>query len=219
MFGIGADKQRMPQADKALPGRAVEMPLRNAHHVHGRPLRADFAGLQRVQFGMGCFWGAERKFWSLPGVETTAVGYAGGHTPNATYREVCSGETGHAEVVLVVYDPAVVAFEALLEVVLGKPRSHPGHAPGQRRGNAIPFGDLLRHPGAVRRRHRQSRCVPATARSMPATAAITHRDRVPGAGVLLRRRRTPAVPVEESRRLLRAFGHRRELPGGFGGVK
>jgi peptide-methionine (S)-S-oxide reductase len=116
MFGIGADKQRMPQADKALPGRAVEMPLRNAHHVHGRPLRADFAGLQRVQFGMGCFWGAEQKFWSLPGVETTAVGYAGGHTPNPTYREVCSGETGHAEMVLVVYEPAVVPFETLLKL-------------------------------------------------------------------------------------------------------
>jgi peptide-methionine (S)-S-oxide reductase len=119
MFGIGAYKQRLPQPDKALPGRAAAMPLRNAHHIHGRPLRDDtgtaFAGLQRVQFGMGCFWGAERKFWSLPGVTTTAVGYAGGYTPNANYREVCSGETGHAEVVLVVYDPAQIAFEQLLK--------------------------------------------------------------------------------------------------------
>jgi peptide-methionine (S)-S-oxide reductase len=124
MFGIGAYKQRMPQPDKALPGRSSEMPLHNAHHIHGRPLRADpgsgagasFAGLSRVQFGMGCFWGAERKFWSIPGVETTAVGYAGGYTPNATYREVCSGETGHAEVVLVVYDEAKVSFDDLLRV-------------------------------------------------------------------------------------------------------
>ena len=116
MFGIGAHKQRMPQPQDALPGRSTEMPLRNVHHLHGRPLRDAFEGMQRVQFGMGCFWGAERKFWSLPGVATTAVGYAGGYTPNPTYREACSGQTGHAEVVLVVYDPAVIAFEALLQV-------------------------------------------------------------------------------------------------------
>lgn len=114
MLGIGAFKQRMPQCEDALPGRTAETPLRNAHHVHGRPLRDDFAGLARVQFGMGCFWGAERKFWSLPGVVTTAAGYAGGYTPNATYHEVCSGQTGHAEVVLVVYDPSEITFETLL---------------------------------------------------------------------------------------------------------
>ena len=116
MLGIGAHKQRLPQPQDALPGRATEMPLRNVHHVHGRPLRGAFEGLGRVQFGMGCFWGAERKFWSLPGVVTTAVGYSGGHTPNPTYREVCSGETGHTEAVLVVYDPAQVAFDALLRL-------------------------------------------------------------------------------------------------------
>ncbi|MFD0739943.1 peptide-methionine (S)-S-oxide reductase MsrA [Lysobacter koreensis] len=117
MLGIGAHKQRLPRPEDALPGRATEMPLRsNAHHVHGRPLRDAFAGLARVQFGMGCFWGAERKFWSLPGVVTTAVGYAGGYTPNPTYREVCSGETGHTEAVLVVFDPSLVSFEALLKV-------------------------------------------------------------------------------------------------------
>ena len=115
LLGVGAWKQRMPAPDRALPGRAEAMPLRNVHHVHGRPLRDAFPGLARVQFGMGCFWGAERKFWSIPGVFTTAVGYAGGHTPNATYREVCSGETGHAEVVLVVFDPAEVTFETLLK--------------------------------------------------------------------------------------------------------
>jgi peptide-methionine (S)-S-oxide reductase len=114
-LGIGADKQRMPRAEDALPGRATGMPLRNAHHVHGRPLRDDFTGMQRVQFGMGCFWGAERKFWSMPGVVTTAAGYSGGSTPNATYREVCSGQTGHTEAVLVVFDPAVVTFDQLLQ--------------------------------------------------------------------------------------------------------
>ncbi len=115
LLGVGAWKQRMPAPDRALPGRAEAMPLRNVHHVHGRPLRDAFPGLARVQFGMGCFWGAERKFWSIPGVFTTAVGYAGGYTPNATYREVCSGETGHTEAVLVVFDPAEVTFATLLK--------------------------------------------------------------------------------------------------------
>jgi peptide-methionine (S)-S-oxide reductase len=115
LLGIGAHKQRMPSPQRALPGRAEAMPLgSNVHHVHGRPLRDAFSGFARVQFGMGCFWGAERKFWLQPGVYSTAVGYAGGHTPNANYREVCSGETGHTEAVLVIYEPAVVTFEALL---------------------------------------------------------------------------------------------------------
>ncbi|WP_368562802.1 peptide-methionine (S)-S-oxide reductase MsrA [Pseudoxanthomonas sp. UTMC 1351] len=124
MLGIGAYKQRLPRPEEALPGRADALPLQNAHFVHGRPLRgeagsesgASFAGLEKVQFGMGCFWGAERKFWSLSGVFTTAVGYAGGSTPNATYEKVCSGMTGHTEAVLVVYDSAQTSFEALLQV-------------------------------------------------------------------------------------------------------
>ena len=115
LLGIGAHKQRMPSPQRALPGRVDEIPLSNVHHVNGRPLRGAFPALGRVQFGMGCFWGAERKFWLQPGVFTTAVGYAGGHTPNAHYREVCSGETGHTEAVLVVYDPVAVSFEALLK--------------------------------------------------------------------------------------------------------
>lgn len=131
MSGIDARRQGLPQPGQALPGRATEMPLRNVHYVHGRPLRGDFGGLQRVHFGMGCFWGAERLFWSLPGVETTAVGYAGGDTPNPTYREVCSGETGHAEVVLVVYDAGEIPFDALLKTFWE------GHDPtqGMRQGN------------------------------------------------------------------------------------
>lgn len=133
MFGIGADKQRMPTPERALPGRATPMPLRNVHHVHGRPLRDAFPGLARVQFGMGCFWGAERKFWSLPGVFTTAVGYAGGYTPHPTYREVCSGETGHTEAVLVIHDPAIVSFETLLKTFWEN------HDPtqGMRQGNDV----------------------------------------------------------------------------------
>ncbi len=133
MPGIGAYKQRLPTAAEALPGRATPMPLSNRHYLHGRPLRGDFAGLAQLQFGMGCFWGAEKLFWSLPGVFTTAVGYSGGFTPNPTYREVCSGETGHAETVLVVYDPAKIALDILLK------RFWEGHDPtqGMRQGNDV----------------------------------------------------------------------------------
>ena len=133
MLGIGGWKQRMVDPSRALPGREIPMPVRNAHHVHGRPIAGEFTGLQSVQFGMGCFWGAERKFWTLPGVFTTAVGYAGGITPNPTYREVCSGETGHAEVVLVVYDANDVGFDALLKTFW---ESH-DPTQGMRQGNDI----------------------------------------------------------------------------------
>ena len=91
------------------------MPIQNRHHVHGGPIAGDFNGAAHIQLGMGCFWGVERMFWSIPGVVTTAVGYAGGMTPNPTYREVCSGQTGHAEMVLVVYDPAVCNLQSLLK--------------------------------------------------------------------------------------------------------
>ena len=114
MFGL--KKAAMPTREQALPGRATEMPIVNRHFVTGRPIKGDFPGLEKVLFGMGCFWGAEKAFWNLPGVVATAVGYAGGYTPNADYREVCSGQTGHNEVVLVVYDPAKITFAALLKV-------------------------------------------------------------------------------------------------------
>ena len=116
MLGIGGFKQRMVEAARALPGRDVAMAVPSAHHVHGRPLSGSFEGLETAHFGMGCFWGAERRFWQQPGVFTTAAGYAGGYTPNPTYREVCSGETGHAEVVLVAWDPAETRFDDLLKV-------------------------------------------------------------------------------------------------------
>ena len=105
-----------PSRKDALPGREARMPVPAAHFVNGHPLQPPFpAGLARAMFGMGCFWGAERKFWQLPGVYTTAVGYAAGHTPNPTYREVCSGMTGHTEAVLVVYDPNGIRYEDLLK--------------------------------------------------------------------------------------------------------
>jgi peptide-methionine (S)-S-oxide reductase len=102
-------------ADEALPGRPTPLPVPDAHHVHGRPLTPPWPdGHEVAVLGAGCFWGVERLYWSLDGVWTTAVGYAGGFTPNPTYREVCSGRTGHAEVVLVVFDPDVVTYEQLL---------------------------------------------------------------------------------------------------------
>jgi peptide-methionine (S)-S-oxide reductase len=110
-------KSSMPQRDQALPGRAETMPVPDAHFVNGHRLSPPFpAGLEQAVFGMGCFWGAERKFWQAPGVYSTAVGYAGGYTPNATYREVCSGMTGHTEVVLVVFDPKVTSYDAMLKI-------------------------------------------------------------------------------------------------------
>ena len=125
---------RMPTAEEALPGRDTPMPVPEAHFVNGNPLVPPFPqGLQQAIFGMGCFWGAERRFWETDGVFTTAAGYAGGKTPNPTYEEVCSGLTGHAEVVLVVFDPACVSYERLLAVFWE------AHDPtqGMRQGNDI----------------------------------------------------------------------------------
>jgi peptide-methionine (S)-S-oxide reductase len=116
MLGIGAWKQRMPHPEEALPGRDQPLMPPDCHHVHGRSLQPEaFPRGESVLFGMGCFWGAERAFWNLPGVFTTAVGYAGGYTPNPSYREVCSGMTGHAEVVRVVFDPSKISFGSLLK--------------------------------------------------------------------------------------------------------
>jgi peptide-methionine (S)-S-oxide reductase len=106
----------MPTPEEALPGRAAKMPVPEKHYVLGNVLSPPFcAGLQQALFGLGCFWGAERRFWQVAGVYTTAVGYAAGYTPNPTYQEVCSGMTGHNEVVLVVFDPAKVAYDTLLQ--------------------------------------------------------------------------------------------------------
>ena len=113
-----SNKLSLPSQDKALPGRAEAMPIENTHFVSGRPLKSPFSDddsrFEQVVLGLGCFWGAERKFWQLDGVYTTAVGYAAGITPNPTYEEVCSGLTGHNEVVLVVYDPARISFKRLI---------------------------------------------------------------------------------------------------------
>ncbi len=109
-------KTVIPAQDQALPGRNTPLPLSGKHFVNGSSIKQPATGgLEEAVFGLGCFWGAERKFWQIPGVVTTAVGYAGGHTPNATYEEVCSGRTGHTEVVRVIYDPNKVSYETLLK--------------------------------------------------------------------------------------------------------
>ena len=112
-----SDKAQMVSPEQALPGRAEPLIVNNRHLATGHPLKAPFpGGMQKIIFGMGCFWGAERLFWMQPGVYSTAVGYAGGYTENPTYEEVCSGLTGHTEVVLVVFDPDVISLTTLLEL-------------------------------------------------------------------------------------------------------
>lgn len=131
LFGFGKNLT-IPTPEKALPGRAESMPVPSRHYVNGNPLKPPYPdGLQMAMFGMGCFWGAERKFWQQDGVFSTAVGYSAGITPNPTYEEVCSGLTGHNEVVRVVFDPKVISYEALLKVFW---ESH-NPTQGMRQGN------------------------------------------------------------------------------------
>ncbi|WP_405227431.1 peptide-methionine (S)-S-oxide reductase MsrA [Lentisalinibacter sediminis] len=133
MFGLNK-KTSLPSADEALPGRDTPMPVPECHFVLDAPLQPPFPeSCRQAVFGLGCFWGAERRYWQQPGVYTTAVGYAGGRTPNPDYREVCSGMTGHTEAVLVVYDPAKVAYEELLRVFW---ESH-DPTQGMRQGNDV----------------------------------------------------------------------------------
>ncbi|MGA1283491.1 MAG: peptide-methionine (S)-S-oxide reductase MsrA [Prochlorothrix sp.] len=133
LFGLGK-KLELPTAAEALPGRDTPMPVPEAHFVNGNPLKPPFpAGMEQAMFGLGCFWGAERKFWQLPGVYSTAVGYAGGITPNPLYKEVCSGLTGHNEVVFVVFDPQQVSYATLLQTFW---ESH-NPTQGMRQGNDV----------------------------------------------------------------------------------
>jgi peptide-methionine (S)-S-oxide reductase len=166
MMRMSAKSMELPRPETALPGRAEPMAVPEQHAVLGTRLAPPFpAHVERAVFGMGCFWGAERKFWQIAGVYTTAVGYAGGHTPNPTYREVCSGQTGHAEVVLVVFDPATIGYDALLKVFWEN------HDPtqGMRQGNdtgtqyrsAIYYGSDAQREAAERTRGRYARALSA----------------------------------------------------------
>ena len=131
IFGLGK-KLTIPTPEQSLPGRDQEMRVPEKHFINGNPLKGPFPpGMEMALFGLGCFWGAERKFWQQEGVYTTAVGYAAGSTPNPTYREVCSGMTGHNEVVLVVYDPEKISYQDLLKVFW---ESH-NPTQGMRQGN------------------------------------------------------------------------------------
>jgi len=133
LFGFGK-KLAIPSPTEALPGRDQAMPVPARHYVNSNPLKPPYPeGMELAMFGMGCFWGAERKFWQQEGVFSTAVGYAGGHTPNPTYQEVCTGMTGHNEVVRVVFDPQAVSYETLLKIFWE------GHDPtqGMRQGNDV----------------------------------------------------------------------------------
>jgi peptide-methionine (S)-S-oxide reductase len=112
---FGSRKTTLVTPDKALRGRVAKLPVASRHAIHGTPMEEPFPGMEMALFGMGCFWGAEKGFWLLPGVHSTSVGYAGGFTPNATYEEVCSGQTGHTEVVRVVFDPRVTSYDAMLK--------------------------------------------------------------------------------------------------------
>jgi peptide-methionine (S)-S-oxide reductase len=134
IYSSGALNLRLPKPDQALPGRDTPMPVPEHHVVNGNRITPPFPdGLEQAVFGMGCFWGAERKFWEAPGVYSTAVGYAGGYTPNPTYKEVCSGMTGHAEVVLVVFDPRLTSYDRMLKIFWEN------HDPtqGMRQGNDV----------------------------------------------------------------------------------
>ncbi|MGR6034542.1 MAG: peptide-methionine (S)-S-oxide reductase MsrA [Candidatus Nitrosoglobus sp.] len=127
-------KIEIPTPEEALPGRKEKMPVSEKHYINDHPLVPPFPkGMEKALFGMGCFWGAERKFWLTEGVYTTAVGYAGGYTPNPTYQEVCTGMTGHVEVVLVVFDPQIVSYQSLLKIFW---ESH-NPTQGMRQGNDI----------------------------------------------------------------------------------
>lgn len=140
IFGLGK-KLTIPSPEETLPGRAQQMKVPEKHFINGNPLKGPFpAGMEMAIFGLGCFWGAERKFWQQKGVYTTAVGYAAGSTPNPTYREVCSGMTGHNEVVLVVYDPEKISYQGLLKIFWESHNPTQGMRQGNDRGTQYRSG-------------------------------------------------------------------------------
>ena len=205
----------MPTPDAALSGREAPMPGLGDHLVLGTALTPPFPdGTEQAIFGMGCFWGAERLFWEAPGMFTTAAGYAGGYTPNPTYQEVCSGRTGHTEVVLAVFDSSETSYEEMLRIFWE------GHDPtqGMRQGNDVGTqyrsailwtSDAQRDAALASRERFQAELTSARYGSI--TTEIAE-----GGRVLLRRALPPAVPRREPERLLRARRNRRQLPDRHG---
>ena len=208
---FSAQKLRMPSAADAPPGRPESMPVPANHFVNGARLAPPFPeGMEQALFGMGCFWGAERDFWQMPGVYSTAVGYAGGFTRNPAYEEVCGGRTGHAEVVLVVFDPKAVSYDDLLK------QFWEGHDPtqGMRQGNDLgtQYRSAINHFGDEQRRKAEATRhaygeVVREAGYGPITTEIA-----PGASVLLRRGLSPAVPGQKPTWVLRSRRNRCGVP-------
>ena len=205
-------KLEMPSAATALPGRPDAIPTAKEHFINRHPLKGPYpAGFETAMFGMGCFWGAERKFWELgDGIHVTAVGYAAGLTPNPTYQEVCSGGTGHNEVVLVVYDPKKISYERLLKTFWEN------HDPtqGMRQGNDVGTqyrSGIYVFNAAQRKAAEASKAM--YEKALRAKRFDRGHDRDPRcAAVLLRRGLPPAISGQEPDGLLRARRHRRELP-------
>ena len=202
-----SSKSRMPNAGEALPGRTQPLEVPATHYVTGGALAPADASLAQAMFGMGCFWGAEKMFWQTPGVVSTNVGYAGGFTPNATYEEVCSGGTGHTEVVRVFFDPAKVSYDGSCgSSRKGDPTQG---ASGKRLRDPYRSAALLRRGTASRDRR-----IACGVSGMPARRGPrrNHDRGAAGAGVLLCRELSPAVSRQESGRLLRARRHGHLLP-------
>ena len=202
ILDLFARKTAMPTAETALPGRAEAIPTAEKHFVNGRPLKGPYPDDMRTAvFGLGCFWGAEKAFWKIPGVYVTAVGYAGGQTPNPTYQEVCSGRTGHNEVVLVVYDPKAVSYEQLLKAFFEAHDPTQGMRQGNDIGTQYRSGIYVADEGQ-RKAAEAAREMYGKALKAQGYPADHHRDRR-RAALLLRRGLPPAVSRQESGRLLR----------------
>ena len=206
------DRADQRRRGAARPHRAPASTSPTSTSSSARPVVTDEApaGHEVAIFGLGCFWGAEEIYWQLPGVYSTSVGYAGGHTPNPSYEEVCSGRTGHTEAIRIVYDPTEDRVRRPGEEVLRGARPDPGHAPGQRHRHAVPLRDLLHDPRAGADRPRADQDLRRRARP-PAARRHHHRGQAV-ADVLLRRGLPPAVPRQEPQRLPLPRQHRREVP-------
>ena len=205
-------KAQLVEPEKALRGRETTMTVPERHLVLGTPLRAPFPeGLELAIFAMGCFWGAERKFWNVDGVYTTAVGYAGGFTPNPTYEEVCSGRTGHAEVVLVVFDPAKTSYDKLVSIFWESHNPTQGMRQGNDAGTQYRSAIYTTTPAQKLEAEQSQRRVPDGPRR--GGLREDHDGDQGGRPLLLRRGLPPAVPGSEPERLLRVGGHGSLLPG------